>query len=1095
MMETQHELLNQQLLDEIMKSFGESLKSTVGDLTARQNIIEERTNSSLQVLREQLDSLHDSIINYVHNRNLLQSTEKSGTVDVDILSHTYPTGIETLSHAIYCHVCCKAFSALSDLDNHIQENHPNLKCRICSKILRSIPDLNLHNHRHHIPVQAHDPDDPGPCEDWADPCNDQVQSCSQQPAPRSVCDLCGHTFQDESALSNHLAINHSDCYLTSVFSAPDPPSVAHVVNEHDFDICTCYICENTFGSWGLLYSHINDHYPTPISMTARKMLTNNNRDQRCRSPPVTDIHEQTTMLRSPPQPHTPSYYSCSICKTITPSFELLEQHLLTEHGISRPESCDQCEKIFLNRSELNRHVGEDHIGESSDPVSLCDHCDDTFHDAELLSPHITPNQMLTSIPPTSNNSFPSLSTPVCCSSEGSLSPITSHSVIPQLDGVLDTTISSISDSHSFNIQSEPSSDRTTLQTSYVLNQQRQIQGLLRNTMRKDFVLEINDNGRNVSIECSVGFYEAVAKPSFSTISCGFSHQAYGVNISCTEARESRDQASRVPALFVRFVLAGPDVQPDHAPLTVHLHHTQAKLQIQGGALMPDNNTAAIWFVKNLLKDRFVNEAKTKKYDISNINTQVSAILSSARMQSSSARMQSPSDGMQSSLSNSCAHCNKKFANNSRPIRCYRCSKLKHKTKCSGVCPATMLPSSFDSSPVISSPGVSAPTTQPSFASNKAPYPMVSLSFSNASMPAAKTITSAAIPEGPRVASGDTFSPPASSPRPKRPRPAAPATFQPLSSTQVPSTVPFTIPITTLSSTPSQTSAPTLTLTTSQQRLSSLSFPPCSRASIPASSQTRKRKDTQDAVSSQEKAEIKFLTIELNSVRAQVLELESANTDLVRKVKIMEDLIKSYEGRETAKAYEELRPAPPGQQPAYSKCPCRSSPPPCHYLEHFHTCISCAASQSSRSPPHCPKPCPPVSSCPTNHCDSCAVTKPANAQHNDAMATSLNNLKNKVDRMEHDLIDIVNLVETKTSTSNSDDNTSNSVKKRKLSQSRPTFRNPGDIPGYDSIEVIEVAEIHAADESVTSVDEFVGESEATHPHDPSLNSNLLTTHLL
>ena len=35
----------------------------------------------------------------------------------------------------------------------------------------------------------------------------------------------------------------------------------------------------------------------------------------------------------------------------------------------------------------------------------------------------------------------------------------------------------------------------------------------------------------------------------------------------------------------------------------------------------------------------------------------------------------------------CSHCKKKFSNNSRPIKCYKCSKFIHKTKCIGVCPS------------------------------------------------------------------------------------------------------------------------------------------------------------------------------------------------------------------------------------------------------------------------------------------------------------------------------------------------------------------------------------------------------------------------
>ena len=40
---------------------------------------------------------------------------------------------------------------------------------------------------------------------------------------------------------------------------------------------------------------------------------------------------------------------------------------------------------------------------------------------------------------------------------------------------------------------------------------------------------------------------------------------------------------------------------------MHIHNTQRLIQVQGGA--------AIWFVENVLKERFTNESKNKKVDI------------------------------------------------------------------------------------------------------------------------------------------------------------------------------------------------------------------------------------------------------------------------------------------------------------------------------------------------------------------------------------------------------------------------------------------------------------------------------------------------
>ena len=50
---------------------------------------------------------------------------------------------------ISCNVCKKAFAHLSELDDHIRENHPNLNCKVCGRTLRSESDLNVHHNRHH----------------------------------------------------------------------------------------------------------------------------------------------------------------------------------------------------------------------------------------------------------------------------------------------------------------------------------------------------------------------------------------------------------------------------------------------------------------------------------------------------------------------------------------------------------------------------------------------------------------------------------------------------------------------------------------------------------------------------------------------------------------------------------------------------------------------------------------------------------------------------------------------------------------------------------------------------------------------------------
>ena len=112
---------------------------------------------------------------------------------------------------------------------------------------------------------------------------------------------------------------------------------------------------------------------------------------------------------------------------------------------------------------------------------------------------------------------------------------------------------------------------------------------------------------------------------------------------------------------------------------------------------------------------------------------------------------------------------------------------------------------------------------------------------------------------------------------------------------------------------------------------------------PESVNSRKRKSKGTPAPTPEQAEIKFLTIELNAVRTHVLELETSNIDLKRKVNILKEVIKTYDERETSSPsnstihQQELKPPTPSPH----------SNPSCHTASK--TPIPCPGSAST--PPH------------------------------------------------------------------------------------------------------------------------------------------------
>ena len=170
-----------------------------------------------------------------------------------------------------------------------------------------------------------------------------------------------------------------------------------------------------------------------------------------------------------------------------------------------------------------------------------------------------------------------------------------------------------------------------------------------------------------------------------------------------------DKTNSVSGILLKFSLSGPGVHPQPAALSVHLHNTQQKVQLQGGAKMLDKTTSAIWFLQHILKERFIDNAKRKKFDISRINNLVASVSPSSQLPPTSV------------LPDECPHCLKRFTGKSRPIKCTKCTKLKHTTRC-GPCPINIHQTtgttpdsriSVITVPTTSSPSSSSVTASPS----------------------------------------------------------------------------------------------------------------------------------------------------------------------------------------------------------------------------------------------------------------------------------------------------------------------------------------------------------------------------------------------
>ena len=652
------------------------------------------TSARLDNLQNLLTSLTNSIQARFSNSTNSPAKQDQSSLQKSGALYSVPT--QTQRYRIACNVCKQSFQTLTLLDNHIESNHKALICRDCGKTLRSQPDFNYHHHKHHASTATCVPltdleqhvelrPDPDEYSNHDSSCEVRDKTLSSSPdlsfheqtphyelattvlcsdtvefLPRQKhacgdieCYVCGKSFITSSDLQLHIELNHADALGSSVIRSNPPQS-------HACDLCTC-----TFFSTCDLDNHINTYH----------------------TPPIQSMHTVS--------------FSCYDCESLFPSQALLQEHLQTKHGITTTHACPICQNIFISIDYLNIHretCHASHVSLASTPLPLtcldtmynhnhtrnhtvhCNSCEETFQEMRLLNIHVMEHH-----------------------SQGLVSPsqcsIEDISDILQVDGVDDITADSIE------VRSTPPdlSNVSKLVANYSLNQNKQLVGLAKHSKLQNFEITINDNAKNVSIQCSTGFYEAVAKPAFASLSKGFQLEISSVLVECIEIRNTLDLSNSLPGSLLKFKLHGTGVTPVPASVSVHLHNTQQKVQLQGGAKMSDQSTAAVWFTQKILKQRFINEAQNKKLNIEEINKAVSGL---------SVLLNCPSTGPGPDPPDTCHHCSKKFSTKSRPIICTRCSQYKHTTRCSP-CPASLtslLTCYRDTSPTLMSSTLNAPAS-------------------------------------------------------------------------------------------------------------------------------------------------------------------------------------------------------------------------------------------------------------------------------------------------------------------------------------------------------------------------------------------------
>ena len=200
---------------------------------------------------------------------------------------------------------------------------------------------------------------------------------------------------------------------------------------------------------------------------------------------------------------------------------------------------------------------------------------------------------------------------------------------------------------------------TELVLDHTLNQVKQTNQVIANTSKTAVSFEPSTNGSNVNIDCNSGFYFHVARPAFSQLSKGYQFNHPATSFYLSEVTPHLDHTMTEQGRLVKFTFFNGGVQQS---LSVHLHHTTCKVQVQGGAIMPDRTTAAVWFVRNFIHDSFTSLAQSNRHRIDEFHKSLMDLVpdQSSSLPARSRKSTSSSD------KGICIQCNKPLRKTARP---------------------------------------------------------------------------------------------------------------------------------------------------------------------------------------------------------------------------------------------------------------------------------------------------------------------------------------------------------------------------------------------------------------------------------------------
>ena len=790
------------------------VEKVVTGLCNRINNFEEFTITSKNDLADSLKDLDLKLTTLCSYQEQLIDKLSNKVYDLTAQLQAHEKTCKSTMDNISCKECNSAFLSLDDYNNHALQHHTMSSNYPCTQVFMTMQCLSGHLNECTQVIQFLQPSNLIPGQTLSQCTPEKVQDSMSEIIE---CSVCGHMIPCGHDLQTHMIQSHG----WSFGNFSNNQEVSQVFHPS----FPCNYCATNFETQLHLEEHISEvHYP-PVSQA---------------------ISSLPSILF--PSPDLNLAIDCD-----DPANHKTNEHVVTLVDIH----CHFCESTFKDMRSLNIHTAASHTAE---PEINCGECSETtsFLSEELLHLSSVHNDLCQVPSPVPNNSYSAAPDDIIPQYDGNDTTSSSDTMsdILQVDGIDDIPISNTPNAPT--ALKTRSTDVLTRVANFELNRAKQTAGIYRDAQVQDYKVVHKDNDKNINIECSSGFYSQVAKPTLCSLSQDYIQPILGFSVTCDRITENTDALGHEVNLTMFFKIS--QSSGNNAKVTVHVHNSTRLVQVQGGSVMPDKSTSALWFVKNVLSGKFYTLAKAKSLNIARFNDAVTDMARS---------VEKPDD-------RNCGLCELLFDSRSKPVYCVRCVKWFHKTNCYRGHRCSTRPQSSSSITPLSSVASSAiDSSVYSLNTHHQPLlvPSSHVPSSGASAPSLTLPTTSCVPA---TSYSDTIAMSVALPI------TSVTTVASVSSSSFPATI------------TSSLSSVMVTTTSISAAIQNPELPHIHPPNPPP--QTRRQRMTQNISNfTPEKAEIESLKIELGYARTKITDLQSKIDDRDQTINIYSQKIKLLEG--------------------------------------------------------------------------------------------------------------------------------------------------------------------------------------------------------